>query len=158
MPLLTVAIVAFAAGYYWARPPSRPPRGESVTADVGPCTVTRVVDGDTIWVQCGEWKPPCTKWPRVRLLNINTPEREETGYQEAKNALREAVTGRDVFLVFDTPRKPTCGDYGRLLAYVFVDGRNVNVEMVRLGWSGFETGYGTGRFAREFEAAERSRR
>jgi ankyrin repeat protein len=44
---------------------------------------------------------------------------------------------------------------GRLLAYLFADGKNVNVEMVRRGWSRFDTRWGEGRFAPAFRAAER---
>jgi len=45
------------------------------------------------------------------------------------------------------------------LTYLVVGGVNVNVnvKMVRQGWSDFETKYGKGRFAGEFEAAERAR-
>src|SRR5262245_17817081 len=35
----------------------------------GPCRVTRLVDGDTVDVRCGD------QLARVRLLNIDTPER-----------------------------------------------------------------------------------
>jgi hypothetical protein len=42
-----------------------------------------------------------------------------------------------------------------VLAYLFVEGTNVNVEMVRQGWSPFWTKYGRGRYAADFEAAER---
>lgn len=155
--LLAVATVAFAIGFYWGQRPVGPERGESRTADVGPCSVTRVVDGDTVWVECGGWRAPCAKWPRVRLLNIDTPERGQPGYEEATAALREMVLGRNVSLVFDRPGDPTCGGHGRLLAYLVVDGVNVNVEMVRRGWSDSESKYGKGRFAGEFEAAERAR-
>jgi hypothetical protein len=46
------------------------------------------------------------------------------------------------------------GSYGRLLTYRYVDVVNLNVELVRQGWSGFWTKYGTGRSAEEFMAAE----
>jgi endonuclease YncB( thermonuclease family) len=41
------------------------------------------------------------------------------------------------------------------LAYLFADGKNVNVERVRRGWSRFDTRWGEGRFAPAFRAAER---
>ncbi|WP_394699454.1 thermonuclease family protein [uncultured Desulfobacter sp.] len=33
-------------------------------------------------------------------------------------------------------------DYGRLLAYVILDGKNFNLELVRQGWSKYYTKYG----------------
>ena len=50
---------------------------------------------------------------------------------------------------------PERDKYGRLLAYVFVDDMNCNVEMVRLGHSEFWTQYGWGRYAEDFEVAQR---
>jgi len=41
------------------------------------------------------------------------------------------------------------------IACLFADGKNVDVEMVRLGWSRFDTRWGEGRFVRAFRAAER---
>ncbi len=48
--------------------------------------------------------------------------------------------------------------FGRLLAYVIADGKNVNLEMVRQGWSTFWKKYSKGRLAAAFEAAEQEAR
>lgn len=48
--------------------------------------------------------------------------------------------------------------FGRLLAYVWKGDVNLNVEMVRLGWSKFFIEYGEGRYAAEFRAAEEEAR
>jgi len=46
--------------------------------------------------------------------------------------------------------------YGRLLAYVFVDGSNFNLELVREGLSPYYTKYGLSqRYDKEFREAER---
>jgi len=37
--------------------------------------------------------------------------------------------------------------YGQILAYIWVDDMNVNVDMVRLGWSRFWIKYGNGKYA-----------
>ncbi len=71
---------------------------------------------------------------------------------EASEFARRLLEGRDVHLTLVRDR--TRGKYGRLLAYVFVDEVNVNLELVRLGWTPFYTKYGRGRFAAQFEAAE----
>ena len=107
---------------------------------VGPCAVTRFVDGDTVDVLCGQ------VGARVRLLNIDTPERGRVGFGAATEALRRMVAGKALYLVFEQPRRPARGTYGRLLAYLYVDGVNLNLEMVRAGWTPFYTKYGAGRF------------
>ena len=48
--------------------------------------------------------------------------------------------------------------FGRLLAYIFVGDKNINIEMVRLGHSKFYTKYGKGRYAKDFMAAEKEAR
>lgn len=118
----------------------------------GPCRVSRVIDGDTVRMRCdGEEM-------KVRLLRIDTPERDEPRYREATEALRRLLDGRDVHFSYDEPGRPARGNYGRLLVYLHAEGRNINVEMVRAGWSRFDTRWGEGRFARAFRAAEREAR
>jgi len=51
------------------------------------------------------------------------------------------------------------GKYGRLLAYVFVDGRNFNLELVRQGLSPYYTKYGLSqKYDQVFRAAEKQAR
>jgi endonuclease YncB( thermonuclease family) len=116
------------------------------------CTLTRVVDGDTLHARCDGDKV------KVRLLRIDTPEREEPGYSAAGAALRRFLADAPLELEFERPGVPVSDDYGRLLAYVRVRGELANVEMVRLGWSPFWTKYGAGRFADAFRKAEREAR
>jgi micrococcal nuclease len=123
---------------------------EAVRRDlVGPCRVVHVVDGDTLDVQCRDFTD------QVRMLRIDTPEAGQHGHGEARRALLELVEDREVYLLFEEKGVRQRGNYGRLLAYVYADGRNVNVEMVRRGWSTFWTEFGEGRFAGPFQAAER---
>ena len=90
----------------------------------------------------------------VRLLNIDTPERSELFYHEASSALAQLIGGEDIYLAFEAAGQPTLGKYGRLLAYLYdPEGRNLNLEMVRLGWTPFYTKYGTGRLAVSFAEA-----
>ncbi len=117
-----------------------------------PGQVIRVIDGDTIVVFHDG------REESVRLLRIDTPERGQKGYRESKDALRQMVEGRVVKLEFEHPGREERDKYGRLLAYVYIDGRNVNVEMVRQGRSPFWTKFGRGRYAAEFERAEQDAR
>ena len=115
----------------------------------GSCTVFNVVDGDTVDVDCGSGRD------RVRLLDIDTPERGEPGFHEATEALKEMIGDGDVRLGYEEPGQPSRGTYGRLLAYLYdADGTNLNEQMIRHGWSEYWTKYGEGRFPDEFAAAE----
>src|SRR4051794_28356599 len=70
--------------------------------------VTRVIDGDTLVIADGR---------HVRLIGIDTPEKDECGYRAATVALRELVEGRRVRL--PNPRSVQDQDrYDRLLRYV----------------------------------------
>src|SRR3989344_5970003 len=72
--------------------------------------VSRVIDGDTIEVLIGEKKES------VRLLGINTPERGEVLYEEAKKFLEELSLNKSVRLEFGRDKYDR---YNRTLAYVF---------------------------------------
>ena len=109
----------------------------------------RVVDGDTIKVN---WHGEETS---VRMLGIDTPERGHPGYREATRHLRKMIgPATEVQIEFETGR-PQRDRYSRLLAYVWLGGKNLNVEQVRAGHSRFITRYGRGKHAEEFERAER---
>ena len=121
-------------------------------APAGRWFVLRVIDGDTLVARFegGDVERKET----IRMLNVNTPERSQPGFVEATEALKELVRGGLIELEFEKPRVEKRDGFGRLLAYVIVDGINVNIEMVRQGWSKFYTKYGRGRLAAEFEATE----
>lgn len=97
-----------------------------ITPDGDDCDVTRVLDGDTIDVNCGE------VGYRVRYVGVNTPERDEACYAEATRANRDLVEGRRVRLVRDVSNTDR---FGRLLRYVYVNGVFVNEALVRDGWA-----------------------
>ena len=85
--------------------------------------VARVIDGDTIILSGGE---------RVRYIGIDTPEMdpEEPFAVQATQANRELVEGKPVRLERDVSETDK---YGRLLRYIWVDEKLVNLELVRLG-------------------------
>ena len=92
--------------------------------------VDRVIDGDTIVV--GNQS--------IRLLGINTPERGEFFYDEAKDFLTELVVNQSV--VLEKGREDR-DKYQRLLRYVFLNDKNVNSELVEQGYANyyFPTGF-----------------
>jgi micrococcal nuclease len=92
--------------------------------------VTRAVDGDTIEVRLdGETED-------VRYIGVDTPEtvKPDTPVQcfgpQASSFNHTLVEHRRVRLVFGAERRDV---YGRLLAYVYLDGRFVNAELIRRG-------------------------
>ncbi len=87
--------------------------------------VTKVIDGDTIVIEGGY---------KVRYIGIDTPERGEPYYEEAKRANRELVGGKIVRLKEDEKGEGK-DRYGRLLRYVYVDSLFVNAELVRQGYA-----------------------
>lgn len=85
--------------------------------------VTRVVDGDTLELENGE---------KVRLLGINTPERGDRYYTEAKEFLENLTLNKTVRLEFG---KKKYDMYDRTLAYIFADDIFVNVKIVEQGFA-----------------------
>ncbi len=119
LPLAALAIVLAATGAAHAQQPL-----------LG--YVTRVVDGDTIYVAIG------SRIEAVRYIGINTPQthhltdgREPFG-EEAYRINHQLVDGKWVTLVLDVQHRDR---HGRLLAYVWVDGRFVNGELVHRGYA-----------------------
>ena len=89
--------------------------------------VSRVIDGDTVSLADGT---------RVRLLGIDCPEAPRDGkagepfWREATETARGLCEGKAVQLRYGAEQ---FDGYGRVLAYVIVDGVNVNAELLRLG-------------------------
>lgn len=86
--------------------------------------VERIVDGDTLIIN----------GTSVRLLGINTPEKGEKYYQEAKLFLEEKILDKEVKLCFSGQKTDK---YGRILAYIFYQNKNINLESVREGYANF---------------------
>lgn len=84
--------------------------------------VVGVTDGDTITVLVDQQQV------RVRLTEIDTPEKAQPWGTRANQALSEKVFGKTVEV-----RSEGTDRYGRTLGRVYVDGRDVNREMVREG-------------------------
>ena len=114
--LMMVSLLALASPDY--KGPKKPVRATS------PCRVTKVTDGDSI---------VCAESGRVRLLGIDAPELSQKPFgNQSRGALAAMIpVGRTVQLEQDVQARDR---NGRLLAYVWRDGRLVNWEMVRGGW------------------------
>jgi micrococcal nuclease len=86
----------------------------------------RVIDGDTIVVLLKG------REEKVRLIGIDTPERNRPYFNEATKKTASLVLGKEVALEKDISERDR---YGRLLRYVYVDNIFVNAELVRLGYA-----------------------
>lgn len=83
--------------------------------------VKRVIDGDTIELASGQI---------VRYVGVNAPNNGEPFEEEATEANAKLVQGKTVAFEYDTY---TSDRFGRVLAYPFVDGKNVVVDSARQG-------------------------
>jgi len=97
------------------------------TAAVHAATLTgRVVgvsDGDTLTLLTS-----ANKQVKVRLAEIDAPEKDQPRGQNAKKALSDLVYGQTVQVeVVDTDR------YGRTVGRVVAGGKDINAEMIRTG-------------------------
>jgi len=81
--------------------------------------VSRIIDGDTL---------DLTTDQRVRLKGINTPESSMPYYQEAKQLLQNLVQNKSIEIESYGTDK-----YGRILAHLFLNDKNINKEILQQG-------------------------
>ena len=97
--------------------------------------VTRIVDGDTFWINNGT-----QKGLKIRLIGIDAPEtkrsfKKEIGYygKESQTYLTKLLSNKKVRLVSDVQ---PLDQYGRTLSYVYLeDGTFVNAELLKNGYA-----------------------
>ena len=83
---------------------------------------TKVVDGDTIELDTGE---------KIRLVGVNTPERGVEGYITSKNFVQKLCLNKEIGIDIDDSKHND--RYGRTLAVVIVDGKNLNEMLLKEG-------------------------
>jgi len=124
-------------------------------------TVTKVSDGDTIQVVT----PEQTKL-KIRLYGIDAPETPKINRQsgqvhqpgqpfseESWKALKDKIMGKQVKLeILDIDK------YRRMVCMVWLDGRNINLEMVREGFAEAFIEYLKPPYKSEFMKAEQEAR
>ena len=105
---------------------------QGLPADVQRAVVTWVIDGDTIDVEPLEDGDVPAGEQRIRLLEIDTPERDDDCYETATDLLIDIIpAGTEVFLERDVE---DTDPNGRYLRYVWTaDGELVNLTMVAEG-------------------------
>lgn len=100
-------------------------------ADHGPdAQVTRVVDGDTVKIKLNGQEET------VRLLLVDTPETKHPSKPvqpfgpEASSFAKQELAGKKIEVEYDGPKRDK---YGRLLAYIWVDGKMFNQMLLEEG-------------------------
>lgn len=117
-------------------------------------TVKHVIDGDTIELSNGD---------KVRYIGVDTPEiRERKGSEWVYKPLPYAEDARDfnkmlvehksVRLEYDVQKKDR---YSRILAYVYVDDKMINLEMVKQGFAMIYTYPPNVRYTQRFVEAQK---
>ncbi len=117
--------------------------------------VTRVSDGDTVWVRPEvDGGQPRRKPVKVRLVGLDAPERCQAHGAEASAALSDRVLGRRVQVL----RRAT-DTHGRALGTLWLGSQDVGAWLVREGhaWSARYRG-DPGPYATEEQVARTARR
>ena len=117
----------------------RPP-----TEGLTDCMVATLRDGDTI---------VCKGQGSVRLIGIDTPERDQQPFGTAATAGMAAMIPAGATLQLSPGRTPK-DRYGRMLAYAWYRGTSVNWLMIRQGWAVAVRYPPDTAYATRFEAAQ----
>ena len=85
-------------------------------------SVTKVIDGDTIEVRQEK------RNYKVRLSEIDAPEINQRFGTESKNFLASLILNKEIELIYITEDR-----YGRIVAKIYKDNKDINRSMVRSG-------------------------
>lgn len=83
--------------------------------------VERIVDGDTVVLSSGSI---------VRYVGITAPENNEPFEKESTEENKKLVEGKIVNLEYDNYK---ADKFGRILAYIIVNNKNLSIELVKKG-------------------------
>ena len=89
-------------------------------------------DGDTVTLDISLGFG-VTMREKIRLLGINTPEvrgKEKLDGLISRDRLRELINGKDIIIA---THKDKGGKYGRLLATIYLDGVDINQQLIDEG-------------------------
>jgi len=101
---------------------------------VSTATISNVVgisDGDTITILT-----PDKTQLKVRLAEIDCPEKKQPFGTKAKEALSDKIFGKHVNVEWSKKDR-----YGRVIGKVYLHGRYINKEMIEEGWAWHYTEY-----------------
>ena len=120
-PLLAIllALLGFFGGsqYQKSLTPAIP-----VTPAPSSATISRIIDGDTFELTTGQ---------SIRLYGITCPEQGNPFYEEATDFTQNLTENQTVILEYEQGYESD--KFDRLLVYVIVNGKNLNIELARNG-------------------------
>ena len=90
--------------------------------------VLKVSDGDTINIQKVENRKFVGEILRIRMYGMDAPEKTQDYGSESRQALEKLVAGKNLSVEVKNKDR-----YGRTVAIIYADGKNVNEEMVKTG-------------------------
>lgn len=90
--------------------------------------VLKVSDGDTINIQKVENGKFVGEILRIRMYGMDAPEKTQDYGSESRQALEKLVTGKNLSVEVKNKDR-----YGRTVAIIYANGKNVNEEMVKTG-------------------------
>ena len=90
--------------------------------------VLKVSDGDTINIQKVENGKFVGEMFRIRMYGMDAPEKTQDYGSESRQALEKLVIGKNLSVEVKNKDR-----YGRTVAIIYADGKNVNEEMVKTG-------------------------
>ena len=110
--------------------------------------VVKIADGDTLTLLTSS-----NEKIKVRLAGIDTPERKQPFGSEAKQALSKLVFQKKALIEVETKDR-----YGRTVGIVFVDGQNINYELVKQGMAWVYRKYTNDEILYELEAQAKTKK
>ena len=116
--VLTIAVLALSQyiGEDDAAAPL-PPKGTELS-----CAISNVYDGDTVTASCTNGKL------KIRVWGIDAPEMGQKPWgTQSRDAMRELMPSKATIQVIDTDR------YGRVVARLFDNGKDLGLALVRQG-------------------------
>lgn len=108
--------------------------------------VVAVADGDTITILTAK-----KEQIKIRLTEIDAPEKDQPYGKKSKQALSDLVFKRDVSVSSKNKDR-----YGRILGRVFINDKDVNLSMVASGYAWAYTKYLTDQSIKEAEGMARA--
>ena len=87
--------------------------------------MVKVTDGDTATILDAS-----NRQHKIRFHGIDAPEKSQAFGKAAAKHLASLIAGREV-----TVKVQDTDQYGRTVGKVFVDGRDINLEMLRAGYA-----------------------
>lgn len=127
--LFLLIVLSFYAGSYFERKSNQKQlKTQSAQISLTPSLqnqkliVIGVTDGDTLKLSTGK---------TFRLYGVNAPEYKEPYYKEAIAFTKNLVLNKEIS--YEQEEKYKEDRFGRILGYVFVEGKHLNLELVRNG-------------------------